>query len=128
MIGDYLPSVLEHEDYPDLIPEGQTVDTLASGIAIVAYNWPKNSDHYRRIDKFVNALFPRLAEFQKPPCHEKWKDTILAANVPGWKRFDSAEEWLKNDREPTGRKVISEANRNQMFEDLMKWMKRSTAR
>jgi len=147
LIGDYLPSTLEHEDYPDLIPERQTVETLASGIAIVAYNWPRNSDHYRRVDKFVNALFPRLAEFQQSPRHEKWKDTILAANVPGWKRFDGAEEWLKNDRaqqlnakfdqfqqflasrdQPTGGKVISDADRNQMVEDFMKWMKRSTTR
>ncbi|HEY6257299.1 MAG TPA: TAXI family TRAP transporter solute-binding subunit [Xanthobacteraceae bacterium] len=147
LIGDYVPATLEHDDYPDLIPEGQSVDTLASGIVIIAYNWPKNSDRYRRIDKFVNALFPRLAEFQEPPRHEKWKDTILAANVPGWKRFDGAEQWLKNDREQqlaanqdrfqqfltsrdptTGGKVISEADRQKLFEDFMRWMKQSTAR
>jgi TRAP-type uncharacterized transport system substrate-binding protein len=148
LINDYLPATLTHEDYPTLISEGQTVDTLASGIIVIAYNWPKNSEHYRRIDKFVNALFPKLAEFQKPPRHEKWKETILAATIPGVKRFASAEEWVKNDREQelnanreqfqqflTTRnttadraKVISEADRNQLFEDFMKWMKMGAAR
>jgi hypothetical protein len=148
LINDYLPATLTHEDYPSLIAEGQSVDTLASGIIVIAYNWPKNSEHYRRIDKFVNALFPKLAEFQKPPRHEKWKETILAATIPGVKRFASAEEWVKNDREQelnanreqfqqflTSRnttadraKVISEADRNQLFEDFMKWMKMGAAR
>jgi TRAP-type uncharacterized transport system substrate-binding protein len=148
LLNDYLPSTLTHEDYPNLIPEGQTVETLASGIIVIAYNWPKNSDHYRRLDKFVNAFFPRLADFQKPPRHEKWKETILAATIPGVKRFASAEEWIKNDREQelnanreqfqqflTTRntsvdraKVISEADRNQLFEDFMKWMKMGAAR
>ena len=132
LIGDYVPSTLEHEDYPDLIPEGQTVDTLASGIVIVAPNWPKTSDHYRRIDRFVNALFSSLTEFQVPPRHEKWKDTILAAKVPGWKRFEGAEAWLKNGAPQQLNamsdqvQATSEADRSQRLENFMKWMKRST--
>jgi uncharacterized protein len=148
LLNDYLPSSLTHEDYPNLIPEGQTVETLASGIIVIAYNWPKNSEHYRRIDKFVSAFFPHLADFQKPPRHEKWKETVLAATIPGVKRFAGAEEWIKNDREQEinakrdqfqqflatrnssieGAKVISEADRNQLFEDFMKWMKLGAAR
>ena len=143
LIGDYAPSPLTHEDYPNLIPEGQSVDTLSSGVIVIAYNWPKASDHYRRIEKFVNAFFPRLADFQKPPRHEKWRETILSANVPGVKRFDAAEEWLKNDRDAElnakrdqfkeflasrntsidRAKLISAADRDQLFEDFMKWMK-----
>jgi uncharacterized protein len=143
LIGDYAPSTLTHEDYPTLIPEGQSVDTLSSGVIVIAYNWPKASDHYRRIEKFVNAFFPRLADFQKPPRHEKWRETILSANVPGVKRFDAAEEWLKNDRDAElnakrdqfkeflasrntsidRAKLISAADRDQLFEDFMKWMK-----
>jgi uncharacterized protein len=133
LIGDYVPSTLEHEDYPDLIPDGQTVDTLASGIVIIAPNWPKTSDHYRRIDRFVNALFSQLKEFQIPPRHEKWKETILAAKVPGWRRFEGAEAWLKNDggEQLNARRdqiqAASEADRNQRLENFMRWMRRSTA-
>jgi hypothetical protein len=141
LIGDYAPSTLTHEDYPNLIPEGQSVETLSSGIIVIAYNWPKNSDHYRRIDKFVNAFFPRLADFQKPPRHEKWKETILSATIPGVKRFASAEEWINNDREQevenkkdkfkqflasqnltnVNAKAMSDVDRRQLFEAFMKW-------
>jgi len=93
--ADYLPSILTHEDYPNLIAPGQSVDTIATGTILFAYNWAKNTDRYRRIDKFVKAFFPRIAEFQKPPRHRKWRDTYLGAVVPGWKRFEGAEEWLK---------------------------------
>ena len=63
---------------------------------LFAYNWPKGTDRYRRIQKFVDTFFPKLAEFQKPPRHPKWKEANLAATLPGWKRFAGAEEWLKN--------------------------------
>jgi len=136
MIEDYLPSTLTHEDYPNLIPEGQTVDTLASGVVVIAYNWPKNSDHYRRLEKFVNAFFPRLADFYSPPRHEKWKETNLAAEVPGWKRFAAAEEWLRRDQDLNHQrgefeqfvasrdhtKTISEVDRNKLFGEFLKWM------
>lgn len=142
MIGDYFPSTLEHDDYPDMIPEGKSVDTVASSAVLICYNWPKNSDHYRRVEKFVDAFFPKLAEFQKPPRHEKWKETVLAAAIQGWKRFDAAEEWLRNDREQElnakrdqfkeflatrnstidRTKSMTDADRNQLFEDFVKWL------
>jgi len=53
MLGDFAPTMLTHEDYPDLIAADQTVETVASGTVMIAYNWPKNTDRYRRLDKFV---------------------------------------------------------------------------
>src|SRR5215475_1171417 len=138
MLGDFAPTSLTYDDYPDLIPEGQTVETVASGTIMIAYNWPKNSDHYRRIDKFVKTFFPRLEEFRKPPRHEKWNDTVLSTALPGWKRFEGAEEWLKQSREPdinarrdqfeqflASRNISSrklpETDRNKLFEEFLKW-------
>jgi len=96
--SDYLPAVLTHEDYPGLIKEGETVDTIAVGAVLIAYNWPRDTDRYRRIVKFIEAFFPRLAEFQKPPRHSKWRETNLNATLPGWTRFPAAEEWLAKNR------------------------------
>ena len=65
---DYLPSTLTHDDYPDLIQAGQSVDTVAVGVVLIAYNWPKtNVDRYQRVQRFVEAFFPKIAAFQKPP-------------------------------------------------------------
>ncbi len=95
LLGDYLPATLAHEDYPELIAPGETVDTVAVGAVLIAYNWPKtNVDRYRRVQRFVEAFFPRIADFQRPPRHPKWRDVNIAATLPGWTRFEAAQAWL----------------------------------
>jgi TRAP-type uncharacterized transport system substrate-binding protein len=99
LIGDYLPATLGHDDYPDLIASGESVDTVAVGAVLIAYNWPKTSvDRYHRVQRFVEAFFPKIAEFQKPPRHPKWREVNLAASLPGWTRFDAAQAWLDKER------------------------------
>ena len=53
----YLPASLSSEDYPNLIAEGQTVDTLATNMVMVIFNWPDNNDRYTRAETFVKAFF-----------------------------------------------------------------------
>ena len=92
---DYLPATLTHDDYPELIAPGETVNTVAVSAVLIAYNWPKtNLDRYERVQRFVEAFFPKIAEFQKPPRHVKWREVNLTATLPGWKRFDAAQAWL----------------------------------
>jgi uncharacterized protein len=97
--SDYLPAVLSHADYPGMVEAGDDVNTVAVSAVLIAYNWPSDSDRYRRIAKFVDVFFPRLAELQKPPRHPKWRETNLAAVLPGWTRFPAAEEWLRQHRQ-----------------------------
>src|SRR6516165_4194587 len=105
LIGDYLPATLAHDDYPELIASSETVDTVAVGAVLIAYNWPKtNVDRYRRVQRFVEAFFPKLDEFQKPPRHPKWREVNIAATLPGWNRFPAAQEWLDNQQRPEARR------------------------
>jgi TRAP-type uncharacterized transport system substrate-binding protein len=95
LMADYLPAPLNHDDYPELIASGETVDTVAVSAVPFAYGWPKtNVDRYRRVQRFVEAFFPRIGEFQRPPRHPKWHDVNLAATLPGWTRFEAAQAWL----------------------------------
>src|SRR5215468_8047893 len=98
--AEYLPTDLTHDDYPDLIPAGQAIQTIADEVILIGYNWPKNTDRYRRVQRFVEAFFPKIEEFQKPPNHPKWREVNLAVTVKGWKRFEPAEEWLASSRSP----------------------------
>ena len=135
---DFFPAVLTHEDYPDLIEKGQTVDTVAVVCVLIAYNWAKDTDRYQRISRFVEAFFPRIADFQKPPRHPKWKEANLTAVVPGWKRHDAAEEWIQKNLQPktdAERKQFEEylgaqrgraqafapEQREHLFEEFLKW-------
>ncbi|MEQ1616444.1 MAG: C4-dicarboxylate ABC transporter substrate-binding protein, partial [Hyphomicrobiaceae bacterium] len=92
--AEYFPATLDHEDYPGLIAKGQKVETIAVGAVLAVYNWPRDTDRYRRVAKFTQSFFANFPDLQKPPRHVKWKETNLAANLKGWKRFPAAQELL----------------------------------
>ena len=84
----YFPTYLEADDYPGLIESGQRIETVAVPTVLAAFNWPKDSDRYRRQQRFVDYLFKRLPNLQSKPGYDaKWKDINLAASVPGWTRL-----------------------------------------
>jgi TRAP-type uncharacterized transport system substrate-binding protein len=132
---DFLPATLSSEDYPALIEPGRRIETLAVGTVLIAYNWPKDSDHYRKIEKFVAAFFPQLARLQAPPHHPKWGEVNVAATLPGWTRFAAATDWLQQHREiaenpradfeqfvaarPTP--PASAEDREQLFREFLQW-------
>lgn len=136
--ADYLPTTLNHDEYPELIPAGQSVDTIAVGAVLIAYNWPKNTERYRRVEKFIQAFFPRITDFQRPPNHVKWREVNLASTLPGWNRFEPAETWINAHRNPGApdaqRTQFSEflatrgvrdndnpADTEQLFQEFLKW-------
>jgi TRAP transporter TAXI family solute receptor len=139
--ADYLPATLSAADYPRLIEKDQTVESVAVSAVLIAYNWPKGTDRYRRIQKFVEVFFPKLAEFQKAPRHPKWKEANLAATLPGWTRFAGAEEWLKTKgaQQPAvaerdqfdrflqarsqARTAPTPQEREDLFKEFMQWSK-----
>jgi uncharacterized protein len=139
--ADYLPATFSASDYPRLIEKDQVVESIAVSAVLIAYNWPKGTDRYRRIQKFVDTFFPKLAEFQKAPRHPKWKEANLAATLPGWTRFAGADEWLKNNaaKPPTVAErdqfdrflqarsqagaVVTPEDREKLFNEFMQWSK-----
>lgn len=99
---DYLPAKLTHADYPNLIEKDQAVDSVAIASVLASYNWPRDTDRYRRVAMFVDAFFAKFAEFQQPARHAKWREANINSSLTGWKRFPAAEEWLaKNAGRPT---------------------------
>jgi TRAP-type uncharacterized transport system substrate-binding protein len=98
----YLPSEFTSDEYPNLIPPVETVDTVAAGILLASFNWPDKTDRYQKVAKFVDALFSRIGEFPKPPRHPKWKEASITAVVPGWQRFKAAQDWLDTHAQHLG--------------------------
>ena len=83
------------QDYPNLLQGQDQIDTIAVPAVLAVFNWPKNSDRYARVQRFIEYLFNRWDTLQHPPYHPKWRDVNLAATVPGWTRFSVAEEMLQ---------------------------------
>jgi hypothetical protein len=83
------------------------VETVAVAVVLAAYNWPRDTDRYRRVAAFTEAFFNKFAEFQKPGRHPKWKDASPPASLRGWKRFPAAEEWLARNIKQTATAAAS---------------------
>ena len=81
-------------DYPGLVAEGGSVETIAAEAVLASYNWAPNSDRYRRLSLLVDTMFDKVAQLQRPPFHPKWKEMAPRATVSGWTRFKAAQEWL----------------------------------
>lgn len=96
----YLSARLSHDDYPNLIPESESVETIAVGAVMAVYNWKEGTDRYERTAKFAEGLFKNLDNLRAHAhrdgaYHEKWLEVDPSANLPGWSRFTAAEEWLR---------------------------------
>jgi TRAP-type uncharacterized transport system substrate-binding protein len=140
---DYLPAQLTSEDYPNLIPKGERIDTIAAPAVLAAYNWAPNTERYRRLARFVDAFFNKIATLQQPPFHPKWKEVALNAPLAGWSRFRPAQEWLDRNSsmmasadtrrrfdqflgDNQARAFAKPEDREALFRQFMEWQKRQS--
>jgi len=107
----YLPTTLSSDDYPNLLAPGETIDTLATSVLLVSFNWPEKSERYRRMANFVDAFFSKWDEFHKPPRHPKWAEASLNIKVPGWERFKAVDEWLAQHAPARAPAAVSDFDR-----------------
>ncbi|OAE96786.1 TRAP ABC transporter [Bradyrhizobium centrolobii] len=133
--SDYLPATLTSKDYPNLIKDGESVDTIAVPAVLAAYNWAPNTDRYRKLSLFVDAFFTKFPSLQNPPFHPKWKEVSLAAPLSGWNRLPVAQQWLdRHGVEPVTRQRfeaflkqnpaaarVSDADRETLFKQFQAW-------
>lgn len=146
LMETYAPSQLTHEQYPQLIPPGRTVQTVAGSTVLAVYGWPEGSERYMTLTKFVNRFFDNITKFHGPERHPKWRDINLGANVPGWTRFKPAQQWLDAHAERVSRAgnedvkaaferflvefrrtsnqpALTSAQESALFQDFLTWWK-----
>jgi TRAP-type uncharacterized transport system substrate-binding protein len=124
------------EDYPNLLQGKDRIDTIAVPAVLAVFNWPKKTDRYRKVERFVQYLFTNWDKFQHPPYHPKWRDINLAATVPGWTRFSVADEMLQRLTAQTQQQQqakfdtfldtqphmpANDAEREALFRDFLQW-------
>jgi TRAP transporter TAXI family solute receptor len=90
----YFPDKFTHDTYPLLVPADAPVPTIAVGDVMAVFAWQARNERYARVTRFVNAFFSKFDQFQQPPRHPKWREVNLTAEVPGWARFQPAQDWL----------------------------------
>jgi TRAP-type uncharacterized transport system substrate-binding protein len=139
----YAPTQLEHADYPNLIPQGQAVETISVPSVLAVYDWPRDTDRYNRLVRLVDYLFQRFEKLQtEPGYHPRWKDVNLAGQVPGWQRFRPLQEQLDKvaaaaarnidpvlAREQAARAVpYDKAAQERLFKQFLEWTNRQSRR
>jgi len=97
VVAAYVPSRLTATDYPGLISPEQPVDTVAVGAVLLAANLQQGSERYRNLANFVDAIFTRFQLLLDPGRHPKWHEVNIMAELPGWRRFPPAEQWLQRN-------------------------------
>jgi TRAP-type uncharacterized transport system substrate-binding protein len=148
LIDMYLPTTLSSEDYPNLLSPGETIDTVATSVLLVSFDWPENSERYNRMARFVDVFFSKIEEFLKPPRHPKWREATIAAAIPGWQRFKPAEDWLNQHHmlpspqttevekmrferfmaEMRASRNVDTMSRDELFRQFLEWTKKNETR
>jgi TRAP transporter TAXI family solute receptor len=144
----YVPSVFTDKDYPGYIKPGEKVDTIGVPVVLAVYNWPKDTDRSRRVQRFIEYFFDRFEGFQKPPYHPDWKSVNLASKVPGWSRYWAADDKLKQmvaagrlktpHAPPDGQQLAgqpvaprlptSRAEQEKLFQEFLEWSRKPHGR
>jgi TRAP-type uncharacterized transport system substrate-binding protein len=125
----YIQGQLEQALYPNLIDSGQSIQTVAVDSVLITNKWQPASDRYRRVAKFVEALFSHFGELQKPPRHPKWQEVDLAKELPGWQRFPAAQDWLQQARfeefrtkhQAGNAAPATPAEKQRLFKEFLEW-------
>jgi TRAP-type uncharacterized transport system substrate-binding protein len=133
----YVPMTFENSDYPNLVKPGEKVEAMGVPAVLAVYNWPKNSDRFRKVERFIRYYFDRFDTFKQPPFQKEWKEINLAASVPGWTRYWFAEQLLQ-ERErklqvstgsvstTDGRPILdlSDPAKRQEYKEFLDWKRR----
>lgn len=136
----YLPSKFTHDDYPELVPPGEEIETIAAGNVLAAFNWADGHSRQKKLAPFIDAYFSRFDELKESGFHPQWKNVNIEASVAGWTRCKPAQEWIDTHQQPAATadlqreftafaaqqsdvasSQISEAEKNALFEEFLKW-------
>jgi hypothetical protein len=90
----FYPSTFAAADYPNLIPAGDVVETVAMDAVLVAPRWRESSPRQKELSAFTRRVFEELPALLEPGRHPKWKETNLAAAIESPRRLRSAQEWI----------------------------------
>lgn len=148
-MASYAPARLTAADYPGLVPQGRSVDTIAVGSVLAAAELRQLPDRYKNVANFVDVFFTGFQSLLTPGHHPKWQEVNLAAEFPGWRRYAPAEQWLQRNmqvasaprpdelrkmfarfiderRQATGSPAMTQQDKDLVFQQFQSWQRSQT--
>lgn len=83
----YASAELKPKDYPNLIAEGSTIETVSVDLVMAVYNWSAENAKRRQLEAFSDRFLANMNKLQRSSFHPKWREVDFNAEVPGWNRF-----------------------------------------
>jgi TRAP transporter TAXI family solute receptor len=144
----YVSARLTAGDYPGLVPYNQPVDTVAVGTLLAVTEVQAGSDRYRNVANFVDAFFGGFQSLLQPGHHPKWHEVNIMAELPGWRRFPPATQWLRHNalvvaapdvdglkanfsrfiderQQATGGPPLTQQEKDKLFDQFKRWASES---
>ncbi len=142
----YAPTRLTAADYPGLVPQGRAIETVAVGSVLAVADLRQLPERYRNVVNFVDVFFTGFQTLLTPGHHPKWRDVNLAAELPGWRRYPPAEQWLQKNmqvvsapkpdelkqmfarfiderRQAMGNPAMSQQDKDALFQQFQSWQR-----
>lgn len=98
LVDLYVPTTLDRQHYPNLVPAGSPIDTVAVASVLITLGTPSGTARAKRVNRFVDTLFERFDQFRHPGFHPKWQEVSLSAQLPGWTRYPEVLTLLKKNQ------------------------------
>ena len=89
----YAPARLTAKDRPNLIGEGESLDTVAAPRALIALDAAPGSPRAQAAAALAKTFFDGFDRLLVPDKDGAWRDVNLAAEAP-WPRLRAAQEWI----------------------------------
>jgi TRAP transporter TAXI family solute receptor len=138
LVDTYLPTNLDHQHYPNLVPAGPPIDTVAVGAILVTLATPSDSARAKRVNRFIDTLYGRFDQLRNPGFHPKWQEVNLSAQIPGWARYPEVVALLRKQQQAnqadlrnafeaylsqSGQKAsgLTDERREALFRDFQHW-------
>jgi len=144
--SSYIPTRLSRPDYPELIPEETPVETIAVGNVLAVTELRQLRERSRNVANFVDIFFTEFQSLLTPGHHPKWNEVNLATELPGWRRYAPADQWLRRNmqiaktpspevlqimfsrflderRQAIGQGAMSQQDKDALFQQFQSWQR-----
>jgi uncharacterized protein len=144
--SSYIPTRLSRADYPELIPEETPVETIAIGNVLAVTELRQLRERSRNVANFVDIFFTEFQSLLTPGHHPKWNEVNLATELPGWRRYAPADQWLRRNmqiaktpspevlqimfsrflderRQAIGQGAMSQQDKDALFQQFQSWQR-----
>jgi uncharacterized protein len=144
--SSYIPTRLSRADYPELIPEETPVETIAVGNVLAVTELRQLRERSRNVANFVDIFFTEFQSLLTPGHHPKWNEVNLATELPGWRRYAPADQWLRRNmqiaktpspevlqtmfsrflderRQAIGQGAMSQQDKDALFQQFQSWQR-----